>query len=101
MTDPSWIDLMHTAICMVLFLAKYSYFLENKTKQPVLIPTLQVNKKEGKPVTASMQVIYTWAHQTTQLTALPVKQSPFVLTQMKTGIIMRENYFCMYLAVKS
>lgn len=80
MTDPSWIvrkvdqldacGNMHGAVpCKTLVV-----FCRRITKQPVLIPTLQV-RNEGKGVTAYMQVIYTWAHQTTQLTGLPLKRS--------------------------
>lgn len=108
MTDPSWtvrkVDQfdacgnMHGAVpCKTLVV-----FFRRITKQPVLIPTLQVSKKWGKTCDCLHASDIHMGSPNYPVDRSSIKtQCPFVLTQMRIGIFVRENCFCMYLAVKS
>lgn len=66
--------------------------------QLLLIPMLYLNTKRGR------MWLSVWKMSSPNHTgeSSPIKrQCPFILMQMKIGIFVKENYFCMYLAVKS
>lgn len=104
MTDPTWIvqkadqfDAYSNRLgaiprkMLVVFFTRIA-------KQAVLIPMLQVNTKRGKTWLSACNM---GSPNYTADSSPSKMQCPFILMQMKIGIFVKENYFCMYLAVKS